>query len=49
VGGTLLGGGVGAGGGGLPGTIGVIPGLPPAAEVDPLPLEPPLVEEPEDE
>jgi len=49
VGGTLVGGGVGAGGGELPGTIGGIPGLPPAAKVDPLSLEAPLLEEPEDE
>jgi hypothetical protein len=51
VGGTLLGGGgvvVGAGGGELPGTIGGIPGLPPVAEIDPLPPESPLLEESED-
>jgi hypothetical protein len=49
VGGTLLGGGVAVGGGGLSGTIGEIPGFPPTAEVDPLPPEAPLRAEPEDE
>jgi hypothetical protein len=49
VGGTLFGGGVDAGGGEFPGTIGGIPRLPPAAENDPLPLEAPLLEEPEEE